>query len=194
MNYLAHIYLSGENDQLKIGNFMADPIKGKAYEKYSGDIQKGILLHRAIDTFTDTHPIVRQSAGRLFEKFRHYNGVIVDVFYDHFLAKNWKTYHPQPLADYTEGFYQLLATNLAILPASVQRFFPYMKQQNWLLSYRDISGIEKALRNMSTRIRGGYQLDDSIVVLNKHYAEFEHEFKTFFPEIMAYVRKKKVTF
>ena len=89
MNFLAHIYLSGDNDLIKIGNFMADGIRGKHYEYLPAEVQKGIVLHRAIDTYTDSHPIFRQSTKRLHHRYHHYAGVIVDVFYDHFLAKNW---------------------------------------------------------------------------------------------------------
>ena len=92
MNFLAHIYVSGDNDLVKIGNFMADSIRGHSYDVYPMEIQKGILLHRSIDSFTDMHPIYRQSKHRLHEKYGHYSGVIMDIFYDHFLAKNWKTY------------------------------------------------------------------------------------------------------
>ena len=116
MNYLAHIYLSGNNDELKIGNFMADSIKGKKYLKYPESIQKGIILHRAIDYYTDTHPIVMQSIRRLFAIYGHYSGIIVDIFYDHFLAANWKNYSDVPLKNYIKDFYKLLQENFEILP------------------------------------------------------------------------------
>ncbi len=97
MNFLAHIYLSGNDTDLIIGNFIADGIKGKKYKKFSPGIQKGILLHREIDTFTDAHPIVRQSTKRLHKNYGHYSGIIVDILYDHFLAKNWSRYSDVPL-------------------------------------------------------------------------------------------------
>ena len=97
MNFLAHIYLSGDNEELKIGNFIADSVKGKQYLEYPPGIIDGIVLHRAIDTFTDTHPIVSRSVERLFERYGHYSRVIVDILYDHFLAANWKDYSDIPL-------------------------------------------------------------------------------------------------
>ena len=97
MNYLAHIYLSGENDMLKIGNFIADSVKGKKYLDYPVSIQQGITLHRNIDEFTDSHPIVHQSVHRLFDKYSHYSTVIVDILYDHFLAANWQDFHETKL-------------------------------------------------------------------------------------------------
>lgn len=102
MNFLAHIYLSGNNEMITIGNFMADGIRGETYKKYPVDIQKGILLHREIDTFTDAHPIVRQSTKRLHKNYGHYSGVIVDILYDHFLAKNWSAYSPVLLNSFVE--------------------------------------------------------------------------------------------
>ena len=190
MNFLAHIYLSGDNDQLKVGNFMADPIKGSDYKKYPGDYRRGIILHRKIDSFTDAHPIVHQSTRRLFEKFRHYNGVINDVFYDHFLAKNWKNYHRQDLADYIQDFYALLDDDFEILPQKIQNFLPYMKSQNWLLSYKNISGIEKILGQMSARIKGDFCLNEGIDILKNNYEDYENEFTSFFEEIQHYVSKE----
>src|SRR5690606_7271733 len=116
MNFLAHIYLSGENPLIKVANFMADSIRGKKYLNYSSDIQKGILLHREIDTFTDAHPTVRKSTKKLHANYGHYSGVIVDIFYDHFLAKNWKDYSKIPLDVYVDEFYDLLGEHYEILP------------------------------------------------------------------------------
>ena len=107
MNYLAHVYLSGTNDLIKIGNFMADSIKGNQYLNYEKEFQYGILLHRHIDSFTDSHPIYRQSKHRLHEKYGHYSGVIMDILYDHFLAKNWATYSRGKLEDFAVDFYHL---------------------------------------------------------------------------------------
>ena len=107
MNYLAHILLSGDNPEIIIGNFMADSIKGKQYKIYPEQVQIGVLLHRHIDTFTDNHHIVRQSTKRLHKKYSHYSGVIVDIFYDHFLAKNWDLYSAIPLDLFVQEVYQL---------------------------------------------------------------------------------------
>ena len=131
MNFLAHIYLSGDDNEITIGNFIADGIKGKKYLKFPNQIQKGILLHRGIDTFTDKHPTVRLSTARLHKNYGHYSGVIVDILYDHFLAKNWNDYHEQPLAEYVDGFYDLLRNNFEILPQRIQKMMPYMMADNW---------------------------------------------------------------
>jgi len=188
MNFLAHIYLSGENDDLKIGNFVADSIKGKQYLKYPAEIQKGIVLHRAIDSFTDTHPIVSQSVARLFERYGHYSRVIMDVLYDHFLAANWKEYSDVPLKIYTEDFYKLLQVNYEVLPKKVQNFLPYMIADNWLYNYRTIEGIEKILWQMNRRVKHPVKMHLAIEELREFYEEFEAEFKSFFEELQVYVK------
>ncbi|MDX1762593.1 MAG: ACP phosphodiesterase, partial [Christiangramia sp.] len=180
MNFLAHIYLSGENDQVKIGNFMADSIKGKKYLKYSEEIQKGIILHRAIDYYTDTHPIFKESTQRLFPKYGHYSGIIVDIFYDHFLAANWNNYSDTPLRIYTKEFYELLHENYQVLPAKVKNFLPYMERDNWLLSYAEIEGIRQVLTGMHRRTAGKSDMHLATKELKEYYKEFENEFETFF--------------
>ena len=193
MNFLAHIYLSGDNDQLKIGNFIADSIKGKNYTHYSKEIQNGIVLHRAIDTFTDTHPIVRKSVSRLFDRYGHYSRIIVDILYDHFLAANWKDYSDIPLKTYTEDFYKLLQHNFEILPKPVQNFLPYMVADNWLYNYRKIEGIEKILFQMNRRIKYRTKMHLAVEELREYYEEFEEEFKRFFEELRAYVKVKIIS-
>lgn len=190
MNFLAHIYLSGNDEQIIIGNFIADGIKGKRYLKYPPKIAKGIILHRAIDTFTDSHPTVRQSTAKLHKNHGHYSGVIVDVLYDHFLAKNWSKYHPQPLADFVQDFYTLLQENFTTLPARIQRMTPYMIADNWLLSYATIEGIDKILAQMNVRTKRVGQMDTAVDKLQEHYSEFEAEFTSFFEELIQHSKQK----
>ncbi|MGW1455519.1 acyl carrier protein phosphodiesterase [Salegentibacter agarivorans] len=190
MNFLAHIYLSGDNAQLKIGNFIADSVKGKQYLDFPAEIQKGIVLHRAIDTFTDTHPIVSKSVERLFDRYGHYSRVIVDILYDHFLAANWKEYCGTPLKKYTEDFYKLLETNFEVLPKPVQNFLPYMVADNWLYNYREIEGIEKILFQMNRRIKYRAKMHLAVEELREFYEEFENEFRMFFEELKAYVKSE----
>jgi len=191
MNYLAHIYLSGDNKELKIGNFIADSVKGKKYKKYAPRIQQGIILHRQIDTFTDSHPIVYKSKHRLFAKYSHYSSVIVDVLYDHFLAKNWADYHLTKLNIYIEEFYLLLKYNFERLPKRVQSFYPYMVSQNWLLSYAEVDGIENILQQMNHRVKGDIHLHHSIKEFKEDYHLFEEEFTLFFEELIVFVEEEK---
>ncbi|WP_339653648.1 acyl carrier protein phosphodiesterase [uncultured Salegentibacter sp.] len=190
MNFLAHIYLSGDNAQLKIGNFIADSVKGKQYLDFPVEIQKGIVLHRAIDTFTDTHPIVSKSVERLFDRYGHYSRVIVDILYDHFLAANWVEYCEIPLKEYTEDFYKLLKDNYEVLPKPVQKFLPYMVADNWLYNYREIEGIEKILFQMNRRIKYRAKMHLAVEELREFYEEFENEFRMFFEELRTYVKSE----
>ncbi|MGM8362515.1 ACP phosphodiesterase [Flavobacterium sp. ARAG 55.4] len=193
MNFLAHIYLSGNNDFIKIGNFMADGIRGKQFENFPEEIQKGILLHRAIDTFTDAHPVFRESTKRLHERYHHYAGVIVDIFYDHFLAKNWKMYSDENLKEYINRFYQSLHTNHDLLSEKTKGLLPYMEKQNWLLSYQSIAGIDQILSQMDRRTNNQSNMRFATEELKKHYTDFEQEFTVFFEELRTYSTQKLTT-
>ncbi|PNW27667.1 acyl carrier protein phosphodiesterase [Formosa algae] len=195
MNYLAHIYLSENRPKVTIGNFIADGngIRGKSYQKFPKDIQVGILLHRQIDTYTDAHPTVRQSTKRLHENYGHYSGIIVDIFYDHFLAKNWLNYSDIALEDYAQQFYSLLDTNFSDLPERTRYLLPYMKKGNWLLSYASLKGIEKVLIGMDKRTNNQSQMHLAITDLQTHYDAFETEFTSFFEELQTFSHHKLKT-
>ncbi|MCF7568058.1 acyl carrier protein phosphodiesterase [Sabulilitoribacter arenilitoris] len=190
MNYLAHIYLSGENDLVTIGNFMADGVKGKRYKKFSKDIQIGILLHRHIDSFTDAHKTVRQSTKRLHKKYGHYSGIIVDILYDHFLAKNWSKYSNIPLGDYVETFYNSLEEHYNILPLRIQKMMPFMMTDNWLLSYASIEGIQRVLDGMNRRTKNRSGMNEATKELEVFYTDFEQEFTSFFDELIKFSKLK----
>ncbi|MEL1240710.1 acyl carrier protein phosphodiesterase [Flavobacterium flavipallidum] len=190
MNFLAHIYLSGNDEFVKIGNFMADGIRGKQFEKYSPEIQKGILLHRAIDTYTDAHPIFRESTKRLHERYHHYAGVIVDIFYDHFLAKNWSNYSDENLEKYISRFYQSMHTHYNLLSERAQNILPYMEKQNWLLSYQSIDGIHEILSRMDRRTDNKSNMRFASEELQEYYEEFETEFSSFFEDIKSFCASK----
>jgi acyl carrier protein phosphodiesterase len=192
MNFLAHIYLSGEEEGVILGNFIADGIKGKRYLKYPPQIAKGILLHRAIDSFTDAHPTVHQSTARLHKNYGHYSGVIVDILYDHFLAKNWSQYSNKPLEEYVQDFYGLLRKNFTILPARIQRMMPYMIADNWLLSYATVEGISKILEQMNVRTKGVSKMNLAVTELREFYPEFEQEFTSFFEELILFSKQKRL--
>jgi len=190
VNYLAHIYLSNEEEEITLGNFIADGVKGKKYVQFPLGIQQGILLHRAIDSFTDAHPIVRKSTKRLHKKYGHYSGVIVDILYDHFLAKNWTQYHSIPLHKYTENFYNLINSNFDRLTPRIQKMMPYMIEQNWLLSYASIEGISKILDQMNRRTNNQSKMNLAVLELTTYYKEFEEEFTLFFEDLKKYSKNK----
>ncbi len=190
MNFLAHIYLSGEDPELKIGNFIADSVKGKKFLDYPKRISQGITLHRKIDSYTDSHEIVKKSVSRLFPKYRHYSTVIVDILYDHFLAANWTTYSDIPLEEYTLDFYRLLHQHHHILPKPVQTLLPYMEQDNWLLSYASISGIGNVLSGMNRRTKNKSKMNFAVVELEQYYTDFGKEFQTFFEDVERFTKNE----
>jgi len=186
MNYLAHIYLSGSDEDLMIGNFIADSVRGRDLENYPESVRRGIVLHRKIDSFTDRHPIVHESKNRLRPEFGKWPPVIVDVFYDHFLAAGWEKYSEEPLAAFSKRFYKTIRRRKDLLPERVRGFLPYMVYGNWLLGYSRLSGVEQALRGMSHRSRFNPGMHRSVSVLEKQYGAFQEEFERFFVELRAY--------
>lgn len=189
MNFLAHIYLSGDNDLLKIGNFMADSIRGNSYLDYPDEVRKGILLHRYIDTFTDAHPTYRKSKHRLHEKYGHYSGVIMDIVYDHYLAKNWSRYSNDDLETYADTFYTLLQNNYDMLTERIKGMLPYMVDGNWLVSYATLAGLEKILFQMDYRTKHRANMQEAMVELAQFYTEFESEFTLFFDELQQHCKE-----
>lgn len=190
MNFLAHLYLSNENTNLMIGNFIADHIKGNKFSHFHPEIQQGIILHRHIDTFTDTHKIVRISKRRLHKRYGHYAGVIIDIFYDHYLAKNWNDYSPIPLDIYVNSVYRLLQSKLDSLPEKTQQLLPYMIEYNWLYNYQYKEGISKVLNGMSRRTKGKSQMHLAIEDLENLHQEFENDFTLFFKDLRIFSNQK----
>jgi acyl carrier protein phosphodiesterase len=185
MNFLAHAYLSGDDPKIMVGNFIADFVKGRqALNTFETEIKRGIELHRLIDEFTDSHPVVSQSKDRLRPKYRHYSGVIVDVFYDHFLARNWTNYHASPLPDFATRVYKTMDDHNELLPTGVLRMLPYMKRGNWLVNYSKVEGIDRALTGMASRTPYLSKMDEAVQDLLKHYNAFQKEFEAFFPELI----------
>jgi acyl carrier protein phosphodiesterase len=190
MNFLAHIYLSGQNPKIMVGNFIGDFVKGRnLMEQFEPDIVKGIELHRSIDDFTDHHPVVLKSKVRLRAKYRHFAPVIVDIFYDHFLARYWKNFHSRSLEEFTIVSYAIIQSEWSILPAGVRQMLPYMIKQNWLLQYEELAGIERVLKGMAQRSRFDSKMDESIHELKQYYSEFRADFEVFFPDLIQHANQ-----
>ena len=190
MNFLAHLYLSGDISDIKIGNFIADGVRGKQFKTFSTQIQQGILLHRAIDAFTDAHACVDASITRLKSTQGRFAPVVIDIFYDHFLAKNWAVYHNQPLEDYAKEFYTFVRTYWEILPQRVREVVFYMEKQNWLYNYSSMKGMIKAFEGMSKRTKFLSNMLTAPQDLEKDYLLFEEDFTTFFPQLVEYSKQK----
>lgn len=189
MNYLAHFYLSGtENKALTLGNFLGDFVKGKKYMEYPPNIRKGILFHRAVDSYTDDHPLVLQSKKRLFARYRHYSAVLVDLYYDHLLAANFPDFSQQPLPDFARDIYALLSVQKQWLPEKARFMLPYMTRDNWLVNYASLQGIGRACTGIAHRTKFASGLERGPQDLQLHYNAFEEEFRLFFTDIQTYTR------
>jgi len=190
MNYLAHTYLSGNNDNIKIGNFLGDWVKGSDYLKYSEKIQTGILLHRNIDAFTDQHPIVRLGASRFQSRYARYSGVIMDILYDHYLANNWRDFCDISLRDYVNRMHNLMLNNFEILPERLQNYLPGFMNERWIERYATLEGIRDVLDTMSKRTSLPKETEFAISVMEAFYRDFRHEFFDFFSQIIEFVENK----
>ncbi len=193
MNFLAHIYLSDDKPLLQIGNFIADSVKGRQVSTYPLPIQEGIRLHRAIDAYTDAHPAVATSVRRLRPSQGKFAAVVVDIFYDHFLAKDWGLYHKVPLGEFTDSFYAHIQEYYAILPQRVQEMLPYMIEENWLLHYQEISGIRSVLEGMAQRTRFDSNMRQAYRDLEIHYEDFQKDFDLFFPDLQNFTKEWSAT-
>ena len=188
MNYLGHFFLSrNERKELIVGNFLGDFVKGKKQlATYSPEVVKGILLHRAIDDFTDRHPMVLQSKKRLFPFYRHYAAVLVDLFYDHFLAASFSSYSSVPLGPFSQSVYSLLNHYFETLPPKAQHLLPFMEQHNWLLHYQQLEGISRACEGLSRRTTFKSKMELGARDLQAHYGSFRREFTLFFEDIQQF--------
>ncbi|WP_282049970.1 acyl carrier protein phosphodiesterase [Maribacter aquivivus] len=190
MNFLAHIYLSFNDKEITIGNFIADSIRANKFDHLPIKVQKGIKLHRHIDTYTDSHAIPKISSKRLHANYSHYSRVIVDIYYDHFLAKNWSKYSDVPLDVFVDNFYDLLEDNYEILPIGVKKMMPYMIADNWIFNYSKMDGIARVLNGMNRRTNNISKMNFAIIDLEEHYDAFEAEFTEFFEELITFSKQK----
>ena len=189
MNYLAHLYLSEPSEDAWLGSLLGDFVKGPLDGRYSAAITRGIVLHRKIDTFTDAHPVVLQSKSRISTDRRRYAGIMIDMFYDHFLAKYWHEFHAQPLGAFTDRIYAVLEQRHAMLPARLQQMAPKMAQWHWLESSADVGSIRTALDRMGQRLTRENRLLHSADELTEHYAGLETDFRAFLPQVREFSRR-----
>ncbi|MEA5138088.1 acyl carrier protein phosphodiesterase [Arcicella rigui] len=190
MNFLAHIYLSGDNNDIKIGNFLGDFVKGNLDNIHNSHIKKevlqGIALHRAIDSFTDSHEVVKQSIERLHPKYHKFSGIVVDMFYDHIFAKNFSEYSSIPLTAFSQTFYQLLIERKEEIPKSMDRLVNSMISRDWLSNYANYEGIEWSLRGISQRLKFKSGIEFAVEDLKNDYELYKKEFDIFFPTLINY--------
>ncbi len=189
MNFLAHIYLSGYNEDIIIGNFIADNVKGKDIENYSETVKKGIKLHRKIDYYTDNHIAVKSSKKRLQNKYHKYSGVIVDIYYDHFLAANWYNYSNENINDFASRAYKIFYKNFLILPNKTKAFLPLMISSNWLVNYSKLEFLQRVFKRMAHNTSFDSGMENAVEDLKKDYSLYRLEFNVFFPDIIKFTNK-----
>jgi len=187
MNFLAHLYLSSGVEDIMIGNFIGDSVKGKAYLDYRPKIQQGIILHRKIDELTDNHEITKKLSRLFRSEYRKYSGIVIDIFYDHFLSKNWSTYSDMDLKSFIKKSHKVLLKNIAVLPTRVQTFLPIMVAKNRLYSYSKIEGLKIALDRMAKYTSLPAASNFAIKTLHDNYEEFNQKFILFFDDIIQSV-------
>jgi acyl carrier protein phosphodiesterase len=187
MNYLAHIYLSGDSDEIILGNFIADYVKGNKYLNYPEQVAYGIRLHRSIDLFTDQHSLVKESINILKPGYGRYAGIVTDVFFDHFLAANWNRYSEYTLRQFSKHAHAVFLSNFLLLPFRVKQFLPFLIQHKRLESYAHRENMYPVLEIMSRRTSLPANSEWAMQILHQEYEQFEALFKSFFAELIEYV-------
>ncbi|PKP09131.1 MAG: DUF479 domain-containing protein [Bacteroidetes bacterium HGW-Bacteroidetes-4] len=180
MNVLAHLYLSRTIDESMLGNFMGDFVKGNQLNLYPESIRQGIILHRQIDSITDRHDSHKQSRDRFREKYRLHSGIVVDIIYDHFLARHWETYHHETLHDFAQQVYAYIKQNDSRLPERLKEMAGFMIRNNWLELYATSKGIEWVLSGMAHRTSVPNEVAFAMAVLKKDYKQLNNEFEMVF--------------
>jgi acyl carrier protein phosphodiesterase len=192
LNYLAHLFLSRNEPQIMVGNFIADFVRSSQTANFPEKIKEGIALHHQIDHYTDTHAMVQQSKDRLRPEFGKYAGVIVDVFYDHFLSIHWEKFTTQNRLDFCKQAYTNLQNNFVYLPPPLQAYLPELIEKNWLYFYASFEGVRRALTNLSNRSVHRKDLPKALDTLKTDYNGFEEDFLIFFPDLYQNVNHSKV--
>jgi len=192
MNFLAHVMLSSHDGEEMLGNLLGDFVRKGGEEAFSEAMQRGIELHRRIDGFTDRHSVFRRSRRRIRPDLRRFGGIAVDLFYDHFLAREFSSYHDTPLEAFAERFYRLLEQYEPQMPPRLQQIIPSMIERNWLVSYREVDAIERSLSRISQRLSRPNPLGETAEDLRRCYDDFAVDFEEFFPELLAFTREQQM--
>jgi acyl carrier protein phosphodiesterase len=187
MNWLAHLYLSEPNPEFRLGNILADIARNESLVSLPDAFQRGIAQHRRIDAFTDSHPVVRRSIQRFAPPFRRFGSILCDVFYDHFLARDWDTYSSEPLTTFTQSIYASFDTYRSLISPEAYSQLDQMRAGDWLCSYRELVGVSDALKRIGSRLRRPVDFSESVLALERDYDSFHADFRAFFPELSNHV-------
>jgi acyl carrier protein phosphodiesterase len=190
MNFLAHAILSFNDPDILTGNMISDHVKGKSQYDFSPGIQKGIRLHRAIDRFTDLHPITKAAKNLLSPAAGPYAGALIDIVYDHFLALDDQQTPDTGWHDFAQSVYRELNSRLEILPVTFARLLPYMTEYNWLVNYRHLPQIQQSFRGLARRAKYFSKADEAFSLLQNHYPAFQLHYDSFFPDLKNFVHRE----
>ncbi len=194
MNYLAHIYLSPSNIDYQLGNLLADPLKGKAWDNCPPEFIQGMKMHKAIDKFTDKHPMVKQSKSRLGKR-GYLRGVVIDVVYDYMLSNNWDSYHQLPLSQFIENFHNKAHLQIQTYPNKPRQFTSKVIQHKALLAYGSLEGLlltfQRIDKRLSDRIKAKESMQDYINIVLEQLESIEKDFNTFFPELINFSEQNR---
>ncbi len=186
MNYLAHLYLANDNEDALIGNMLGDFVKGCPAGRYNEMITAAIIFHRKVDSFTDAHPMTRASRNLFSATRRRFAGIIVDVCYDHFLARHWQRFSSESLASFARRVYGILNKNRSILPQRLKSVLSYMISQDWLGGYTDLGRVGTTLDRIAGRLTRGQQFCGALAEIEVNYLALEHNFYAFFPDLQDF--------
>lgn len=193
MNFLAHLYLGPQAAEPALGSVLGDFVKGPVWALDLPDaVREGVWLHRRIDGFTDQHDLVVRSKQRISPDRRRYAGILVDMFYDHLLARHWSRFHSEPLADYSAGMYRHLLSQRALMPERARRVIEHMAEHDWLSSYAELDNLHRAVDNLARRLTRENALPGGVAELEADYAGFERDFLAFMPAVETFVAEESL--
>lgn len=185
MNYIAHLFLSGTDEGLIVGNFIGDSVKGKDYLKYPENIQRGILLHRHIDFYTDTHPIIHKSKSYLVPTYNHWAGVLIDIFYGHILTLKFNNFALESLPDFAKRVQYVLVNNYHFLTEDTQMFLDYSIKYNRIEHFDKIQTVDEVLKGIAGRTKYISNIENASADLLYHLENLKLDFNDFFPHLIT---------
>jgi len=192
MNYLAHLYLAQHSDDAMLGAILGDFARGSELQHYLPEVQREIHLHRRVDSYADAHPRLLELKHVFPQGRRRFSGILLDVYFDHLLARDWRAHHSQPLHEFSQRAYRVLLRDVAALPLRLQQIAPRMSADDWLGRYRERDSVDGAVTRIAQRLsRSGDQLLACLPILRRHEVEAEAAFARFFPELQTFAARTR---
>ena len=188
MNWLAHVVLSEPSARFRVGNILPDILGLQALAPLHDEFQRGIACHRAIDVFTDEHPVFQRSRTRFFDGYRRFAAILVDVYYDHLLARYWSDHLDESMPEFVTGFYEDLTAVRADVPAQVHPLLDHLQREDWLGANATLAGPRGAIERVERRLRWRVDLGGAAAIFEREQAALAADFREFFPELAAHVR------